>query len=199
MRNFHLISNLAVVSLLAILSCSRDPAAKQSREEAPRQESSSATLVVSPVALPSTDVEAVFAVEPGSESAVAPGEESAVELGGQSPMEPAGDAVGQATNCSVVEFCNAPGSDGTRCRQRRCGQGAAENECKREARSVCGSARCPLVFVTSGKTNKRLGCPPTVCSSGGIECGGRCCGSNAEFCDRNNKCCSCGQAGCPQC
>ena len=188
----RLITNLAVLSLLTTLSCARDPAAKQSREEAPRQESSSATLDVSPVALPSTDIEAVFAIEPG--------EESAVELGGQSPVEPGGDAVGQAVNCSIVEFCNAPGSDGTRCRQRGCSLGAAENECKREARTVCGSARCPLFFVTSGGTRMRLGCPPTVCSSGGIECGGHCCGSSAEFCN-GTRCCTCGrgQLGCPQC
>jgi len=53
----------------------------------------------------------------------------------------------QATSCSIVQFCNAPGSDGTRCLQQGCSLTAALDECEVESRRVCGTPVCPWVFV----------------------------------------------------
>jgi len=174
MRSSRLISSLAVVSLFTILSCTRDPAPKQPREEAPSQEPRSATLAASAAIPSSPDVEVASAADP------------------------AGEVASLAASCSIVQFCNAPGSDGTRCQQQGCSLGAAENECKREVRTVCGSASCPLIFVTSSKDRITLGCAATVCPGNAIECGGHCCGSNAKFCS-GTRCCDgihCG-GGCP--
>ncbi len=151
-------------------SCGGQPMA-----EAPGQEPSSATLEDSSVVLSSTNVEAASAAGP------------------------TGDVARRAANCSRVQFCNAPGPHGTRCVQRGCSSGAAENECKREVRTVCRSAlRCPLFFIKESGVAVKLGCPPTVCAGGAIECGGRCCGTSATFC-AGTRCCDgihCGGA-CP--
>jgi len=61
-----------------------------------------------------------------------------------SPIE---DAIEPHAGCSVVQFCNAPGNDGTRCRQQGCSLGAALAECERESRAVCGTPVCPWIFV----------------------------------------------------
>lgn len=186
MRNFRLSGSLVVAALLTILSCDLDPAAEQPMvgapggepeqpmAEAPGEEPERTTLEDSPEVLSPADDEEASAIEPG------------------------GDVASIAPNCSVVEYCNAPGADGTRCLQRGCSLGTAENECKREARIVCGSTRCPLIFVKSGGIRVRLGCPPNVCGGGAIECGQRCCGSSATFC-AGTRCCDgihCG-GGCP--
>ena len=56
------------------------------------------------------------------------------------------DAVIQA-NCSIVQYCNAPGSDGTRCIQQGCSFQAAREECINEGWNVCGTPVCPWKFV----------------------------------------------------
>jgi hypothetical protein len=174
MRSSRLISSLAVVTLLTAMSCTLEPAVGQPMAEAPGREPSSATLEDSPVVLSSTEVDTASVVDPGD------------------------DVASLAVNCSVVQFCHNPN---TICRQLGCSLGAAENECKREVKTVCGSAKCPLTFVTSSRTRINLNCPPTVCAGGAIECGGRCCGRNATFCGglRGAQCCDgihCG-GGCP--
>lgn len=58
----------------------------------------------------------------------------------------ADDAVIQA-NCSIVEYCNAPGADGSRCRQQGCSLQAALDECTVETSNVCGTPVCPWIFV----------------------------------------------------
>ena len=50
-------------------------------------------------------------------------------------------------SCSIVQFCNAPGADGTRCLQQGCSLTAALNECSVEAPRVCGTPVCPWIFV----------------------------------------------------
>lgn len=80
------------------------------------------------------------------------------------PAEPvagvADDGVSQAVSCSIVQFCNAPGSDGTRCLQQGCSLGAAQDECSRESRSVCGTPVCPWVFVAlDGTRYFNTSCP----------------------------------------
>jgi hypothetical protein len=52
-------------------------------------------------------------------------------------------------NCSVVQFCNASGSDGTVCRQQSgCLVQTAVSECKVETTNVCGSPVPTWRFVT---------------------------------------------------
>ena len=61
---------------------------------------------------------------------------------------PTDDAIGPRAGCSVVQFCNAPGSDGTRCLQQGCSVQTAVTECKNEVPGVCGSPVSPWIFVT---------------------------------------------------
>src|SRR5688572_11171600 len=57
------------------------------------------------------------------------------------------DSPDLAANCSIVQFCNAPGPEGTRCVQQGCDGPTAEAECVREARTICGPPVCPFIFV----------------------------------------------------
>src|SRR5215468_3006682 len=66
---------------------------------------------------------------------------------GASDAVPVEVASAPATRCSIVQFCNAPGRDGTRCLQQGCGPVDALVECAREAPAVCGWPVCPWVFV----------------------------------------------------
>lgn len=61
-----------------------------------------------------------------------------------------GDADDDASlaGCSVVEYCNAPGGDGTRCRQTGCSIPTAIAECKADVAAVCGKATCPWIFTS---------------------------------------------------
>lgn len=60
-------------------------------------------------------------------------------------------------NCSVVTTCNAPGGDGTRCRQQPgCTVGAARLECALESIVVCGAAVCPVVLIKLNGTRENL-------------------------------------------
>jgi hypothetical protein len=89
--------------------------------------------------------------EDGSELAADPAGE-VTELGEDGLIEKAG--------CSVVEYCNAPGPEGTRCRQQGCTFIAAMSECEQETAIVCGSAVCPWIFVASnGVRYVKNSCP----------------------------------------
>jgi hypothetical protein len=71
-----------------------------------------------------------------------------------------GEDVRIQAGCSVVEYCNAPGSDGSRCLQQGCTLTAAIAECETETRQVCGTPRCPWIFVaTGGARFTRTPCP----------------------------------------
>lgn len=75
------------------------------------------------------------------------GDQQAVgEAADATPIE---DAINPRAGCSIVQFCNAPGSDGTRCLQQGCDLGTALAECSREAPAVCGTPVCPWIFVAS--------------------------------------------------
>ena len=69
-----------------------------------------------------------------------------------SDAAPVEDAITPDANCSIVQFCNAPGSDGTRCLQQGCSLNTALAECSREAPAVCGTPVCPWIFVASDGT-----------------------------------------------
>jgi hypothetical protein len=66
---------------------------------------------------------------------------------GNADAAPVQDAITPAASCSIVQFCNAPGSDGTRCLQQGCSLATAQAECSREAPAVCGTPVCPWIFV----------------------------------------------------
>jgi len=66
------------------------------------------------------------------------------------------EAVQAAGGCSVVVSCNAPGPDGTRCRQQGCSLGAAKLECALESVSICGTAVCPVILIESDGTRVNL-------------------------------------------
>ena len=74
---------------------------------------------------------------------------AATDTGAADDAAPVEDAINPHANCSIVQFCNAPGSDGTRCLQRGCSLGAALAECSDEAPRVCGTPVCPWIFVAS--------------------------------------------------
>ena len=61
-----------------------------------------------------------------------------------------------AAGCAIVTTCNAPGPDGTRCRQQGCSLGAAELECELEAFSVCGAPICPVILIRTDGTRNNL-------------------------------------------
>lgn len=71
---------------------------------------------------------------------------------GAADAAPVQDAITPRASCSIVQFCNAPGSDGTRCLQQGCSLSAAQAECSREAPAVCGTPVCPWIFVASDGT-----------------------------------------------
>jgi hypothetical protein len=102
----------------------------------------------------------------------------------------ADDVINSAANCSQVNFCNAPGSDGTECKQLGCSLLAAQNECKNEAAKICGAPVCPFIFITSSNQHITMNCDGKVCSGGSaISCGGRCCSTSAKFCGSGGQCC----------
>jgi hypothetical protein len=68
----------------------------------------------------------------------------------------ASESPGVTANCSTVQFCNAPGADGTRCLQRGCGRIDAEVECIDEAIRICGAPLCPTIFVESNGNRRDL-------------------------------------------
>jgi hypothetical protein len=61
--------------------------------------------------------------------------------------------------CSFVQYCNAPGTDGTRCFHQRCDFEVAIEECKREVRQICGRPTCPFKFFDFDGFPTPLPCP----------------------------------------
>jgi hypothetical protein len=55
-----------------------------------------------------------------------------------------------AITCVVVQYCDAPGPDGTRCVQKGCNVLDALTECSIEAPRECARVVCPFVFVGPG-------------------------------------------------
>lgn len=54
--------------------------------------------------------------------------------------------------CSIVEWCNEPGSNGTVCRQVACDLATARQECSREAVQICGTVVQPFIIVCKNAT-----------------------------------------------
>jgi len=94
-------------------------------------------------------------------------------------------------NCSIVQFCNAPGSDGTRCLQQGCSVAAAISECRAETQTVCGGHTCPWIFVTSSGQRTDL-CQPASnsCIQRGL------CGQTTSTCQCDSLCSTFGDC-CP--
>lgn len=61
------------------------------------------------------------------------------------------------TTCVVVQYCDAPGPDGTRCVQNGCDVIEALTECSIEAPRECSRVVCPFVFVGPGGKRFRNG------------------------------------------
>jgi hypothetical protein len=69
-------------------------------------------------------------------------------------------SVSPRTNCSIVQFCDAPGADGTRCLQQGCTLDQAAAECDREVPQICGTGKCPWILVTTdGRRFVKDTCP----------------------------------------
>jgi hypothetical protein len=49
--------------------------------------------------------------------------------------------------CSIVEWCDQPGANGTVCRQVACDLPSAQQECSREATQICGSVVQPFIII----------------------------------------------------
>ena len=79
--------------------------------------------------------------------------------------------------CSVVQFCNAPGSEGTRCVQQGCTVKPAVTECKAEVPPICGTPVLPWIFVTSDGVHH----PSTASCILSNRCGGQ--APSGCFCD----------------
>lgn len=97
-------------------------------------------------------------------------------------------AITSAVNCTIVQFCNAPGANGTVCQQKTCTLQAAADECVVDTNFVCGSRVCPWKLITSGGITRDIG---TSCHLS------RSCGKRAPcgcFCDAicvdHSDCCS---------
>lgn len=105
---------------------------------------------------------------------------------------PVDDVITPRVNCSQVNFCNVPNStEGAQCQVLNgCSLLAAQNECKREAPSICGTPlTCPFVIV-NGSQHITMNCDGKPCSGGAaIACGGRCCSTSAKFCGSGGQCC----------
>jgi hypothetical protein len=71
---------------------------------------------------------------------------------------PDGEAAARA-GCSVVEWCQAPGFDGTRCVQTGCSVSAAIAECIADVDFVCGGPNCPFIFTSITGARRTLPCP----------------------------------------
>jgi hypothetical protein len=86
--------------------------------------------------------------------------ESTPEVGGAEQASTVGASAqavqAAAAGCSVVVSCNAPGPEGTRCRQQGCSLGAARLECALESVAVCGAAVCPVILVELDGTRENL-------------------------------------------
>lgn len=63
---------------------------------------------------------------------------------------PPGDGTAPPVGCVAVQYCDAPGRDGTRCVQTGCSVAEALTACSREAPRECARIVCPFVFVAPG-------------------------------------------------
>jgi hypothetical protein len=99
----------------------------------------------------------------------------------------ADDVITAAVNCTIVQFCNAPGSNGTVCQQKTCTLQAAADECVVDTNFVCGARVCPWKLITSGGTTLDLGRSCHLSRS----CGKRApCGCFCDaICTAHNDCC----------
>jgi hypothetical protein len=93
-------------------------------------------------------------------------------------------ADGGADGCSMVIYCHLPG---TRCVQRGCSLVDAQNECKREMRTFCGTPACPFIFAT-GDQEITLNCDGASCGADTVACNGQCCASGVTACDSDGAC-----------
>ena len=96
---------------------------------------------------------------------------------------------GVAANCSIVMYCDASGTEGTRCVQQGCSLVTAQNECKLEARSVCGTIICPFIFATTTQ-EITLNCDGASCGANTVACNGKCCAAGVHACDSSGACCA---------
>ena len=90
-------------------------------------------------------------------------EETLTETNGGSDEEDVeGDDPSALAGCSVVQYCDAPGGDGTVCRQTGCSEQAAKAECAVEAPKVCGDPKCPwyIVYSSGARSYFRADCQP---------------------------------------
>jgi len=69
---------------------------------------------------------------------------------------PTDGATNIAANCSIVQWCNAPGSDGTRCIQQGCSFDAARTECINEGWAICGTPLCPWALIDTNGVRHEL-------------------------------------------
>jgi hypothetical protein len=79
--------------------------------------------------------------------AESPPEDEQSDVQAVSDGDLANEAVTQASGCSVVQWCDAPGSDGARCKQLGCSFHDAFEECVAETPRVCGTPKCPWRFL----------------------------------------------------
>jgi hypothetical protein len=103
--------------------------------------------------------------EPGDSPTEATAGDSALEAAEEVTQDDesvTGDAAAAANGCSIVEWCNEPGANGSVCRQVACSTAAAYAECDREVRQICGAPVCPWVVKTlsGGRTNLCGSGPP---------------------------------------
>jgi len=104
------------------------------------------------VTLSACGVEPTRDPAPGDDPAsVQPADQAAPGDPGDPASSVTADDSSILANCSIVQFCNVPNSsEGTRCvQQPGCTVVAAENECKSETTTVCGSPVATWVFVTT--------------------------------------------------
>lgn len=63
--------------------------------------------------------------------------------------------------CSIVQWCNQSGPEGTICQQLGCAENTAIAECRREVTRICGAPVCPWYFVrTNGSRRNLCDCSP---------------------------------------
>jgi len=86
-----------------------------------------------------------------------------------SSTSPTEGVITPRAGCSVVQFCNAPGSEGTTCQQQGCSVQSAVSECKSEVPGVCGSPVSPWIFITSNGVHH----PSTASCILSNRCGGQ--------------------------
>lgn len=93
------------------------------------------------------------------------------------------DLITPRTGCAQVQWCDAPGSDGTVCQQLGCSLADSKNDCTALSTTVCGTPVNPWVFVATGGQRFVHG----ACGFA-LSCGGHCCSLNDTFCS-GSRCC----------